>query len=49
MKKIKIEDIRNIYLEFADDENAFLMSKYMKNKFAYFGVKNLKVKNLSNH
>jgi len=42
MKKIKIEDIRNIYLEFADDENAFLMSKYMKNKFAYFGVKKSK-------
>lgn len=39
MKKIKIEDIRKMYLEFADDENAFLMSKYMKNKFAFYGVK----------
>lgn len=42
MKKIKIEDIRKMYLEFADDENAFLMSKYMKNKFPFYGVKKSK-------
>lgn len=39
MKKLNIDYIKKIFQDNANDENSFYMSKYMKNKFAYYGIK----------
>ncbi len=39
MKKINLEEIKKLFQANSNDENAYNMSKYMKNKFAYYGIK----------
>lgn len=47
MQKVNIEFIRKQLLQHSDDTNAFLMSKYMKNNFPFYGIKKPKLREIS--
>ncbi len=47
MQKINIEFVRKQLLQHSDDNNAFLMSKYMKNNFPFYGIKKPKLREIS--
>lgn len=41
-----ISELENIFQENSNTANAFAMAKYMKNKFAFFGIKTPQTRSL---
>ena len=39
MENFNLPALENLFRENANPENAFFMSKYMKNKFSFLGIK----------